>query len=355
MNFLKLKYKEAFIWIAYFLILFSIAHYNWGTLADGLEVSFFMVFLHFLIFYGNYYYLMPYTFAKQRYMLFVFCSFLFAIFWFLLAYIGFSWGLHSRNWISPEQHYMMNGGIPAFPPLERLWAIRIGFSGFNVFFISILYYYVEQDKERKQRMWDLEHEKINAEIKLLKMQINPHFLFNALNNIYSKAVLEESKVADSIHKLSSLLRYALYDCDADRIALIKELEYIDNYIDLQKLKDNELDEIDLTVEGAITTVSIAPMLLISFVENAFKHGNITEGGWIKINIQVQNESIKFCCVNSITNSITAIDNTSGIGLENVKKRLALYYPNKHQLTILKKEKEFEINLIINDHQMPNHR
>lgn len=348
MAFFKSKYKEIVIWTAYFLLLFSIAHDNWGSLMSGAQVSLFMVSIHFLIFYGNYYLLMPYTFAKQRYILFVLGTIVFASSWFLIANAVFFYAFKYGYWVSPEI-LRIESSINPYPSVERLWAARITLSGFNVFFISILYFYVERDKERKQRLWELEHEKINAEIKLLRMQINPHFLFNALNNIYSKAVLEESKVADSILKLSNLLRYTLYDCDTDRIGLVKELEYIDNYIDLQKLKDNELDSIDLLVEGNITAARIAPMLLIAFVENAFKHGNITEGGWITIKMEVSKDKFRFNCTNSVANFTVVNEDSSGIGLANVQKRLNLYYANSHQLTINKRDNEFEINLIINDY------
>lgn len=355
MHVIKLRYKEILVWTAYFLLLFSIAHDNWGTVMNGAEVSLFMVFVHFLIFYGNYYILMPLTFSKKKYLFFVLGGIVFTCLWVGLVYVVFYWALGSGYWRSPEgwrfsdaMRHSPNRGV-------YLWTARISLSGLNVFFISTLYYYVEQGKELTQRMWQLEHEKILAEVKLLKMQINPHFLFNALNNIYSQAVLEESKVADSIHKLSGLLRYALYDCDAEEVPLIKEVEYIDNYIDLQGLKGDSLDAVELRVEGNITQSKLAPMVLISFIENAFKHGNILEGGWIKIEMKALKEQFIFSCINSIGSTAQEKDIASGIGLKNVKKRLALNYPQRHQLTINKRENEFEINLkITNERNLSNH-
>jgi hypothetical protein len=351
MNFIKSKYKEILVWLAYFLLLFSIAHDNWGSIQNGAEVSLFMVVVHFIIFYGNYYILMPLTFGKKKYLLFAIGSITFIAGWVVLTYLVFSYAFESGYWISPIEfrsiEYFRSG-----PRVEYLWTGRVCLSGLNVFFISILYFYAEQDKMQKQRMWALEHEKIQAEVKLLRMQINPHFLFNALNNIYAQAVLEESKVADSIHKLSGLLRYTLYDCDTDEVSLIREIEYIDNYIDLQELKEPILENVDFRVEGNITQARIAPMLLISFIENAFKHGNIRRGGWIRIELKANAKELVFKCTNSITRSQQEKDPASGIGLKNVEKRLNLNYTNRHQLTINKSVDQFEITLkLSNEHNL----
>jgi len=353
MNVIKSRYKEILVWLAYFLLLFSIAHDNWGTLQNGAEVSLFMVVIHLMIFYGNYYVLMPFTFAKKKYLLFVIGSILFITAWVSLTYFVFSYAFQSGYWVSPIEFRAIEYFRPV-PKVEYLWTGRISLSGLNVFFISILYFYAEQDKLLKQRMWALEHEKVQAEVKLLRMQINPHFLFNALNNIYAQAILEESKVADSIHKLSGLLRYTLYDCDIDEVSLIREMEYIDNYIDLQELKEPILENIDFRVEGNITQAKIAPMLLISFIENAFKHGNVQKGGWIRIELKASSNELLFRCVNSIANRAQKKDPASGIGLKNVKKRLNLNYPNRHQLTINKSIHEFDITLkLSNEHNLSN--
>ncbi len=351
MNFIKKRYKEILVWVAYFLLLFSIAHDNWGTIQNGAEVSLFMVVVHFIIFYGNYYVLMPLTFAKKKYLLFGIGSIVFITAWVGLTYLVFSYAFQSGYWISPIEFREIEH-FRSIPRVEYLWTGRISLSGLNVFFISILYFYVEQDKLQKQRMWALEHEKVQAEVKLLRMQINPHFLFNALNNIYAQAVLEESKVADSIHKLSGLLRYTLYDCDTDEVSLRREIEYIDNYIDLQELKEPILENIDFRVEGNIAQARIAPMLLISFIENAFKHGNIWKGGWIRIELKASSNELLFKCINSVGKTQQQKDPASGIGLKNVEKRLNLNYPNRHQLTINKGVDQFEITLkLSNEHNL----
>lgn len=353
MNFIKYRYKEVLVWLAYFLLLFSIAHDNWGTIQNGAEVSLFMVVVHFIIFYGNYYVLMPLTFAKKKYLLFTIGSIIFISIWVILTYLVFHYTFQSGYWVSPIEFKTM-GYFRPLPKVEYIWTGRISLSGLNVFFISILYFYAEQDKALTQRMWALEHEKVQAEVKLLRMQINPHFLFNALNNIYAQAVLEESKVADSIHKLSGLLRYTLYDCDTDEVSLMREIEYIDNYIDLQELKGPILENIDFRVEGNITQAKIAPMLLISFIENAFKHGDIWKGGWIRIELKANAKELLFKCTNSVGVTAQQKDSASGIGLKNVEKRLNLNYPKRHQLTINNSVHQFEIILkLSNEHNLFN--
>ena len=347
MNFIKSRFKEILIWAAYFLLLFSLAYDNWGTVLNGAEVALFMVLIHGIIFYGNYHVLLPNTLAKQRYSAFFLGAILFAISWFLLTYVVFYWALNTAYWTSPE--HIGPWSLRSIRRKEVLWTLRIGVGGINVFFISMLSFYAEQDKLKKQRLLELEHEKASAELKLLRMQINPHFLFNALNNIYSRAVLEKSTTAASIHQLSSLLRYTLYDCDGDQVGLMQEIEYIDNYIDLQSIEEEFLENIDLQVHGNIAVFQIAPMLLIPFVENAFKHGNIKQGGWIRIDLEADAKGILFKCKNSIAeNRVQVKDSASGIGLMNVKKRLALHYPNRHELTINNKKNVFEIILRIDN-------
>lgn len=340
------KYKQILIWVAYFLLLLSFAYNNWGSTQSGIEVALFMVSVHAIIFYTTYYILIPSTLKKQYYIRFGIGTVLLLMACFIMCFFVFKTAFNNNYWIAPEYTRVLTSTI--YPSVERLWTARVGFSGVNVFAISVLYFYAQRDEERKQQLLVLEHEKTSAELKLLQLQINPHFLFNALNNIYAKAVLEESSVADSIHHLSGLLRYTIYECDTDRVALVKEIEYLDNYIDLQRAKVGCLDAVELRVEGAITEVQIVPMVLIAFVENAFKHGNVAEGGWIKIHIRADEGVFEFSCANSISAHPKVKEEASGVGLVNVQKRLALNYPDKHALIIDRQVEQYTITLKIND-------
>lgn len=194
----------------------------------------------------------------------------------------------------------------------------------------------------------LKSEKLESELKFLKSQINPHFLFNSLNNIYTLTMLNPDAAGESVLKLSEMLRYLLYECDAEKVALGRELAYLENYIALFSLKDDEPLNIKFDKTNVQEETMIAPLLLIPFVENAFKHSQIEdlENGWIHIKLSNDNQQIRFEVKNSLPQNEFAKDKVGGIGLNNVKRQLELIYPNKHTLNIDKKEGEFKVVLVV---------
>ncbi len=191
-----------------------------------------------------------------------------------------------------------------------------------------------------------------AELKLLKAQLNPHFLFNTLNNLYGLSVIKSDKLPSLMLKLSDLLRYSLYETKESFVPLEKEIKYLENYIALEKIRLEEKSKIRFSKSGLITTTKIAPMLLIVFVENAFKHLSITKGknSNVHVVLEVSVDKLVFKCVNTIDN--TGIEThdlekkNSGIGLQNAKKRLKLMYPDKHNLTISKTQENYSVELIL---------
>lgn len=170
-----------------------------------------------------------------------------------------------------------------------------------------------------------------AELKYLKSQINPHFLFNALNNLYSLTLEKSPKAPEIVLKISSLLDYVLYECNVPDIELSKEIKNIKGYIDLQKIRYDDKVNISINVEGEPSEIKIAPLLILPLIENAFKHGldKNVGNGFIKININVSDDS-KFNLI--VTNSLNGEKNHTGegIGLSNLRKRLELQYPQKYQ-------------------------
>ncbi|MCF6279273.1 MAG: sensor histidine kinase [Flavobacteriaceae bacterium] len=176
-----------------------------------------------------------------------------------------------------------------------------------------------------------------AELKLLKAQLNPHFLFNTLNNLYGLSVVKSDKLPNLMLKLSDLLRYSLYDTKETFVPLEKEIQYLENYISLEKIRLEDKTEIVFNKFGSFTNETIAPMLLIVFVENAFKHLSKELKSTVQIEINNTNDSLCFTCKNSFnkteTNKKQLESNKSGIGLQNARKRLNLIYPNNHKLTI----------------------
>jgi len=181
----------------------------------------------------------------------------------------------------------------------------------------------------------LQSEKLETEMKFLKSQINPHFLFNALNNIYSLSYLKPEKTPENLLKLSEMLRYMLYECNDDKVPLEKEITYLENYISLKLLKDSRGMKVSVSIEKPASSLMIAPMLLIPFIENAFKHSNIEdlEKGWINIQLKTINKKLIYSVENSFAPTSTTKDKVGGIGLTNVNRQLDLLYPKKHQLDI----------------------
>lgn len=190
-----------------------------------------------------------------------------------------------------------------------------------------------------------------AELKLLKAQLNPHFLFNTLNNLYGLSVIKSEKLPNLMLKLSDLLRYSLYETKESLVQLEKETKYLKNYVSLEKIRLEDKTEISFNKSGDFTDIKIAPMLLIVFVENAFKHlGTSTNNeNSVLINILVSEEKLIFTCTNTVdkTRVKNLEEGKSGIGLQNANKRLNLIYPNKHQLEILEKDENYTVNLLLN--------
>ncbi len=200
---------------------------------------------------------------------------------------------------------------------------------------------------RKQQEWMLaEKEKVIAELQLLKAQVHPHFLFNTLNNIYSFSLENSPKTPGMILKLSSLLNYMLYDCKAEEVLLEKEVEVMKNYIDLEKERYGNKIEISLNIEGDIKDKYIAPLLLLPFLENAFKHGTSEqlEKPWLSVDIAVKQQTMRCKIVNSKNEFVPVSE--KGIGIQNVKKRLAFLYPDKHELKMADEGNFFMVSLVI---------
>jgi len=204
------------------------------------------------------------------------------------------------------------------------------------------------DSQRKQQL--LQKEKLTTELKFLKSQFNPHFLFNTINSIFVLIDRNPAVAKESMARFSELLRYQLYECNEPEITLSRELDYIKSYMELEKLRQNENFELKISLDShPIADVTIAPFLLTPFIENAFKHVSKKSQGlnWISIEIKMEKKQMFFEVRNSISNQ----DRLSrepmyhgGLGLENVRRRLKLLYPDRHELTINLFEDHFVVNL-----------
>ena len=187
-----------------------------------------------------------------------------------------------------------------------------------------------------------------SELALLRSQVNPHFLFNTLNNIYSLVCKKSPDAPEAIMKLSSIMRYMLYDANTDKVLLEKEIEYLESFIELQKLRIRHDNFVELRIDGDVGNKIIAPMLLIPFVENAFKHGDkAANSPGIRIHLVVSPHKLVFEIINHVKkNFFGQKDKIGGIGLQNIKRRLEILYPGKYTLETTQEDDLYRVNLSI---------
>ncbi|MES2519162.1 MAG: sensor histidine kinase [Bacteroidota bacterium] len=216
---------------------------------------------------------------------------------------------------------------------------------FIAIFVGMLKFaedWLELEAKRKE----VENEKLTAELTFLKAQINPHFLFNTLNNLYYLAFTNSPNTTEVIAKLSQMMRYMIYDSNNVKVLLSKEIEYIENYISLEKLRLNNQIPIQFEVSGQVGQAQIVPLILITFLENAFKHGvsNNSTDAYILVSLSVQNQELIYTVENSKLTSSN--HEKSGIGLQNVSRRLDLSYANKYQLEVMDDENSYKVCLTL---------
>jgi two-component system, LytTR family, sensor kinase len=200
----------------------------------------------------------------------------------------------------------------------------------------------------RTRNLKLERDNIRLELDYLKSQVNPHFLFNVLNSIYSTVIDSEPQAAQIILKLSAMMRYSLYETNSDRVELNREIQFIQDYIELEQIRHQKKTKISFTLEGNPENFQIPPLMLISFVENAFKHGvNTTiKKSWVDVRLEVVETTLIFNIANSKPPKVAQEAQNGGIGIINIKKRLELIYPQKHSLAINSTPEAYEVCLKI---------
>jgi LytS/YehU family sensor histidine kinase len=207
----------------------------------------------------------------------------------------------------------------------------------------------------EQQLHVVENEKVSTELAFLRAQINPHFLFNVLNTIYFQIQKDNSEARNSVEKLSEMLRYQLYECTTDMIEISKELAYIENYVAVQQLRMEAGTDLKLMLPRDIGSFKIAPLLILPLVENAFKHiSNYKDPSKNKLHISITIEPDSQFMVNVVNtyNSSVGTDilqNSSGLGLKNLERRLALLYPGRHSITRRRNENTYETTLKIQYH------
>ena len=229
-----------------------------------------------------------------------------------------------------------------FPKIVKMFVAIYPVTFFAVAIKLLKLWYVN-----KQEQQLLTQEKLEAELKFLKTQIHPHFLFNTLNNLYALTLKKSDRAPETVLKLSELISYMLYECASDEVPLSKEIKFIRNYVDIEKMRYGDKIDVDIRISGEQNDPKIAPLILLPFVENCFKHGasEAIQQSWVKLTVDSQPTVTIIKVENNKANDVNPL-RKEGIGIQNVKRRLDLLYPGKHDLKILNGQETFLVILTI---------
>ena len=341
-------YRHASFWLVFYL--FSLASYfhdfldrigfsNW-MLLQSLE-TLLHVLTQILFCYPVIYLLIPRLFQQKKYLAFS----LSLIAWSAVIYYVY-YLVHIT--LFSRIHAMV--GLKFRPPELVYWFTLISFisyfpvsTGLALALKTCKNWYAKRLENQQ-----LFEENSSAELQLLKAQIHPHFLFNTLNNIYSFTLRKSSESPALVRKLSDTLRYMIQDCDASSVPLKKELDMILDYMELEKVRYGNRLTMDIDIQGETETKMVTPLLMIPLIENSFKHGTsqMLKHPWIVLRIHAMNDWLNFQLTNSKPYSHQATSAKSGIGILNVKKRLQLLYPEKHDLHIVSNDDSFSVQMKI---------
>lgn len=352
--------RHIFIWLGYLAILISFISSRLpleSAILQGLIIAS----VHYLIFELNYSILLPKLFENKKYALYTVTVLVIVLLstsvlkYFETLFIEDLLGYKRAG--RPE---LMGDGTPMrkgvnAPDIFMKRAFHQGriimniFSSVGVLFVSTIYRNIVEKNKREKDKVELKNKVLEAETKMLKSQINPHFLFNAMNNIYSLAQMKSDKTPEAIHQLSGMLRYVIYESDDKFVNLGEEIVYIKNFIKLHFLKDDAIsNNVKVEIDNVDSSLRIAPMLLIPFIENSFKHSKIEdiENGWINLKIETKGNVLDLYVSNSLPEQNFSKDGVGGVGLENVKQRLQLLYPDNYTLKIDDSNNEYNVKLTI---------
>ena len=343
MNFPKKKYyKPAAVHIAFWAVFIFYSgfdngyyhHDNWSfrLQPDGICD----ILINMLVVYVNLYILIPYLYAKQKH-LWYFSALL------LLLFIGglitrFLWW---RFWL-PMETLTYRSGAEASDYWIWVRIITDSFSHFPVLAVTVLIKMMFDANAREKKLREIEKEKFTAEMSLLKAQINPHFLFNTLNSLYSLTLARSKKSAEMVLRLSDLMRYMLYEASANTVALKDEIAYLENYIIIEQMRFADRLHLSFQCSGNTSGKSISPLLLLPFIENAFKHGIQDSFGRITIDLKVDGNFLYMKVENSCT--LTVKGKEPGLGLANVKRRLEMAYHGKYELNTRQSGNIYSVDL-----------
>ncbi|MGH1437510.1 MAG: sensor histidine kinase [Lewinella sp.] len=329
----RIAYHGVF-WVALFAFLLYFDDSGLST-PDRWLNEFINLLFYALIVYFNLFYLIPNYLTKKRFLTYLLL---------LLAVTLI---------LTPLRVIFLYFRFSGFPQLQNTLLGNLDLYFLLTFTIgggsTILQIVTDWFKQLREKQ-ELETQTMQSELRFLKSQINPHFLFNTLNNLYALTLKKSDKAPDIVIKLSEMMRYMLYECNEKRVPLYKEVNYLKNYLDLEQLRQHDNIRINFNVDGHVSDQQIAPLLFIPFLENSFKHGLNTQlkDGFVDIHLQVEQKSVDFKIENSKGQTIANPDNrpSGGIGLVNVRRRLNLLYPDHYQLRVSNTPNTFAVHLTI---------
>lgn len=306
--------------------------YYYEAIINGILLPVRMLFTYVMI-----YLILPKFLLRRKYREFFGLTLLHAFLFGFTIWIFFYKFIHIEG-------YTSHSNYPVFY-FPKIFVSIIGNYGIPLLAIIIKifkWWYLDQ-----QYKLQLEKEKLASEIKYLKAQIHPHFLFNTLNNLYALTLKKSKDAPDVVIKLSNILDYMLYHTGAERVSLEKEIEILNSYIELEKIRYGERLEFDFQINGNTGTYQIAPLILFPFIENAFKHGasEDTSNPKVLVNLSINEEKLELNVENSIPpGKKPEPDNGNGIGLRNIRRQLSLLYPESHNLDVSVEESRFLVTL-----------
>lgn len=326
------------VWVSLLIIPYASTDQVFSALDPAYDVKYLLLCILLsvvliIIFYFNYFFLIPKFLLPKKYWYYF--SFLLLAIATVLFLFGIIFLFSDFN---PEKISRLNPIVEKIIPVIIVNAILLWLLCIVSSILWAIY----------DRLKQSETEKLTAQIASLKSQINPHFLFNTLNNIYATAIDTSPKAADMVDKLSEMMRYTMKDTQQDLVSLEDEMNYINNFIELQRLRLDRSVRLEYAGLSMVPDFQIAPMLLIPFIENAFKHGvNSEQKSHIRIELTMSKPELRLSVVNNKVAVQREISERSGLGIENTRHRLNLIYPSKHLLVISDSDKEFAVSLHIN--------
>jgi len=331
MNKLQFSKRELWLHLLFWFCVFILPVYMYFS--DDREMRNEMLFrwiAHPVVFYANYFILVPIFLLHKRIKEYVV--------WSLLLLIVVNVGLNLIHFGSPMikppaefQNMYRDMPRPKFESFRFVFPAAVSFAFFILGGVIPL---LKDFYQREKRTELKEAERKESELQFLKAQLNPHFIFNALNSVYSLVRSKSNDAPEAVLAISEMMRYMLYEANKEWVPLSREIEYIQNYISLQRLRYNNSSPISFNIVGDYQSKKIEPLLLIPFLENSFKYGTDYQGNTdIRVQMEVSSDGMTFVCSNQMGFVRNDIDKkASGIGLVNVKNRLELLYPNMHELT-----------------------